>query len=155
MLSYVQSSWSWRIGMPFRLIGRGWQSLLGTLRLRRHRLIVDGLVNIERGEGNKFVATDSTCHMLLSSNKGRLPVGWVELTYQIDSPHFLAPSIFADDGHGITEGNRSIFRPCAVERSRPRCASQTAHWRSGSTPLANSVPFPYRGWRPGSSTHLV
>ncbi len=108
---YIEQSWSWRLALPLRITGRSWQSLLGSLRLRKHRLYVNGLTNIEHGDGGNFVATDSDCHVFLGSNKGRLPAGWVEFTYEVDSPHFLAPSVFADDGYGISEAGRIQLPP--------------------------------------------
>lgn len=101
-LAAMKASTSWRVTAPMRAT-RSWLS--GVRRLT-HTLTPDQLFHVRHVEGEVWEATDSFPVMLLRSDRGRMPTGWVRLTYRIKGERMAAPSLFPDLGNGTAEIDR-------------------------------------------------
>ncbi len=101
----IRRSSSWRLTAPVRVVGRiAKRFLSGT-----HTLTPARLVDLrDRGNGD-WEATDIRPTMVLQSNRGRLPRGWVELTYTLKADRVAAPSLLPDEGDGTTEADRKYL----------------------------------------------
>ena len=101
-IAALEGSTSWRITAPMRKVGN-W-----VRRLRRvtHTLTPGELFRMDHVEGDVWEATDTFSIMVLRSSRGRMPSGWVELTYCIKADKIAAPSLFADLGAGTSEIDR-------------------------------------------------
>src|SRR3546814_14955247 len=70
---------------------------------RRHILDPAKLVDIEGRGFGRYRATDIRPFVLLESNQGALPAGWVQMTYRLDAgTRVCTPSLFAHRGDGTT-----------------------------------------------------
>jgi GT2 family glycosyltransferase len=98
----LKSSTSWRITAPLRSL-RHWTA---GLRRLTHTLTPDQLFHAVHVDGDIWESTDSMPIMLLRSDRGRLPCGWVKLTYRIKGERMAAPSLFPDLGSGTAEIDR-------------------------------------------------
>ncbi|WP_420564496.1 glycosyltransferase [Thalassobaculum sp.] len=98
----LESSTSWRVTKPLRKVGNA------VRRARRvtHTLKPGELFRAKHVEGDVWEATDTFSVMVLQSDRGRMPTGWVELTYGIKADRLAAPSLFADTGSGTAEIDR-------------------------------------------------
>lgn len=106
------ASTSWRLTAPVRWLGHLLKRVLG----RRHTLFPARLVDIDDLGHGHYVATDIRPFVLLASNRGAMPTGWVELTYRIAAGGRVAtPSLFADRGDGTTELDRKRLPPTEGE----------------------------------------
>ena len=98
----LEGSTSWRMTAPLR----GAAHLARRVRRLTHILTPGDLFRVKHVKGDVWEATDSFSMMVLRSNRGRMPTGWVELSYSIKAGKMAAPSLFADIGSGTAEIDR-------------------------------------------------
>lgn len=101
-IAAMEASTSWRLTAPVRRVG----NFVRRLRRVTHILTPGELFRAEHVDGDIWEATDTFPVMVLRSNRGRMPSGWVELTYSIKADKIAAPSLFADLGTGTSEIDR-------------------------------------------------
>ena len=102
-IAALEGSTSWRVTAPLRKAG----NLARRARRLTHTLTPGDLFRVEHVKGDVWESTDTFPMIVLRSDRGRMPTGWVELTYSIRAGGKLAaPSLFADIGAGTAEIDR-------------------------------------------------
>lgn len=101
-IAALEGSTSWRLTAPLRKAS----NLARNVRRLTHTLTPGDLFRVEHVKGDVWEATDTFPMIVLRSDRGRMPTGWVELTYSIKAGKLAAPSLFADIGSGTAEIDR-------------------------------------------------
>lgn len=101
-IAALEHSTSWRLTAPLRKAS----NLIKHARRLTHTLTPGDLFRVKHVRGDVWESTDSFPMIVLRSDKGRMPTGWVELTYSIKAGKLAAPSLFADTGAGTAEIDR-------------------------------------------------
>ena len=113
-LATILRSTSWRLTKPLRVLGRYLKTprqYIRTLLTGTHTLTPSQSIDLtDLGEG-RWESTDIHPVMMLHSDRGRLPRGWVELTYRLKADQIATPSLFADHGQGLSELDRKRLPP--------------------------------------------
>lgn len=102
-LGVVQSSRSWRLTSPFRLIKPFFGYLRSIFAFAPHLLSLRGLSHLTQA-GEYCTVVGNAPHALLSSSRRRMPVGWIRLRLGSSDP--TTPRRFVlyfDDGEGFSE----------------------------------------------------
>ncbi|MCZ6603074.1 MAG: glycosyltransferase, partial [Planctomycetota bacterium] len=101
----------------------GWMSILKTrlswlFRSRLHRMHPEPVSQLVR-EGKQFRSTGGDPQFDLHSSRGRLPSGWVTISYGAECDEGrLEPTLYIDSGHGLSEVDRPILPPLRTGRSK-------------------------------------
>ena len=101
-IAALERSTSWRVTAPLRKAS----NLARRARRLTHTLTPGDLFRVKHVDGDVWESTDTFSMMVLRSDRGRMPTGWVELTYAIKAGKMAAPSLFADIGSGTAEIDR-------------------------------------------------
>ena len=115
---YISSTWSWQLTRPMRVLARVWQGILGTMRLRHFEMTPLTFINIRHISQGHYYATNPHPHIVLGTQRGRLPTGWVEIKYQIEAKRIASPFVFVDQGEGTDESGRIRLPPTRNGRGR-------------------------------------
>lgn len=108
----LRASTSWRLTAPLRRLGRLLEDLARLFGGRRHILTPARLFGLEEVGAGRYRGTDIRPFMLMASDRGSLPRGWVRLSYRFKAgDRVVTPSLFADPGGGTTEGDRKRLPP--------------------------------------------
>ncbi|GHD53637.1 hypothetical protein GCM10017083_30220 [Thalassobaculum fulvum] len=115
---YISSTWSWQLTRPMRLLARVGQGILGTMRLRTFEMTPLTFINIRHISQGHYYATNPHPHIVLGTQRGRLPTGWIEIKYQIEAKRIASPFLFVDQGEGTDESGRIRLPPTRNGRGR-------------------------------------
>lgn len=115
---YIGSTWSWQLTRPLRGLARIGIGILGTMRLRSFEMVPLTFINIRHLSQGHYVALNPHPHIVLGTQRGRLPTGWIEIRYQIEAKRIASPFLFVDQGEGTDESGRFRLPPTRNGRGR-------------------------------------
>ena len=132
----LEQSWPWRLTAPLRMCAAIVLYLWKFIRWPRlHRMCLElGQELVVEDDG--FRSTGDDPYFILQSSRGRLPVGWVTMSYRVKSPErWLQPILYFDSGAGFFEHQKLVLRrPLRV--SSLASASEDTGDSAASTPAA-------------------
>ena len=108
----VMNSTSWRVSAPVRMFGRAWKRFRRLYRSRNHEFEMEAGDDLRMLEDGKFVSTGQDPHILLRSNRGKAPSGWVRIKGQLSGTALIYPVLYIDDGSGFNEDNKIFLNHC-------------------------------------------
>src|SRR5262249_38287414 len=98
----MRATWSWRLTAPLRKMMPALRLLLGLFRWRTHRMELEPIHHLV-ADGEWLRSTGDDPQVLLHSS-GRLPTGWVRVSYEVTSDEvWLHPLLYVDSGTGFSE----------------------------------------------------
>lgn len=117
-LNALTRSVSWRVTLPLRLVRSGIAKATGVLRMQTHRMTPIRVQGMTVTAPGKYQSTGNEARMVLTSNLGRLPCGWVEVTFRFSAQRTAVPSLFASADDSIGESDRVRLPPIRDGRAR-------------------------------------
>ena len=117
-LNALTGSLSWRVTTPLRWLRTALARTAGVLRVRTHHLRPFQLQGLTVLAPGRYRSSGNEARMSLTSNRGWLPSGWVEVSFRFSAGRTAVPCLFASADDSLTEADRVRLPPIRDGRLR-------------------------------------